>query len=126
LTRQRRWATHRRGFLALAGAYQFSSLKYHCLDKCRSPLLFETEHWHGTNERRDSLLLGLHHGAFCIGCCWALMLLIFAVGAGSIGWMLALAAVMAAEKNLSWGRYVSKPLGVGLLLWASAIVAQNL
>jgi len=111
--------------LALAGAYQFSSLKYRCLDKCRSPLLFVTEHWHGTNERRDSLLLGLHHGAYCIGCCWALMLLMFAVGAGSIGWMLALAAVMAVEKNLPWGRYVSKPLGVGLLLWVGAVVAQN-
>ncbi|SIT51271.1 conserved membrane hypothetical protein [Paraburkholderia piptadeniae] len=111
--------------LALAGTYQFSLLKYRCLDKCRSPLVFVTEHWHGTNQRSASLLLGLHHGAFCIGCCWALMLLMFAVGTGSIAWMLALAAVMAAEKNLPWGRYVSKPLGVSLLLWAGAIVAQN-
>ena len=78
------------GTLMLAGVYQFTPLKYQCLDKCRSPLSFVMEHWRGSHERTQSLWLGVHHGIFCIGCCWSLMLLMFAVGAGSIGWMLVL------------------------------------
>jgi len=110
---------------ALAGLYQFSSLKYYCLEKCRSPLSFIMGHWRGGNERLQSLRLGLHHGLFCVGCCWSLMLLMFAVGAGHIGWMLALGAVMAAEKNMPWGRRISRPIGFALLAWAlgAAILA---
>jgi predicted metal-binding membrane protein len=111
--------------VALAGAYQFSDLKYRCLDRCRSPLMFVSEHWRGGRPGRDSLLLGLHHGAFCVGCCWALMLLMFTLGAGSLGWMMALAAVMAAEKNLSWGRHLGKPVGISLILWAGVILLQH-
>jgi predicted metal-binding membrane protein len=111
--------------LALAGAWQFSRFKYRCLDKCRSPLMFVTEHWRGTRQRRDSFLLGARHDAFCVGCCWALMLLMFAVGTGSIGWMLGLGAVMAAEKNLRWGRHLGKPFGVVLLGWAAWIAVQH-
>ncbi|HKW83479.1 MAG TPA: DUF2182 domain-containing protein, partial [Burkholderiaceae bacterium] len=59
------------------------------------------------------------------GCCWALMLLMFAVGTGSLGWMLMLAAVMAIEKNVSWGRRLSAPLGVALLAWAALLVASH-
>ncbi len=69
---------------------------------------------------------GFHHGLFCIGCCWALMLLMFAVGTASIAWMLALAATMGAEKTLSLGKKISVPIGVGLLSWAALIVAENL
>src|SRR5262249_9993795 len=76
--------------LATAGLYQFSPLKYRCLDKCRAPLGFVVEHWRGAREGWQALLLGGRHGAFCVGCCWALMLLMFIVGAGNIGWMLAL------------------------------------
>jgi predicted metal-binding membrane protein len=108
--------------LVLAGAYQFSALKYRCLDKCRSPLLFFAEYWRGRDARRDSFALGAAHGLFCIGCCWALMLLMFAVGVGSIGWMLALAAVMAAEKNMPWGRRLAAPLGVVLLAWGAGLM----
>jgi predicted metal-binding membrane protein len=111
--------------LALAGLYQFSALKYRCLDQCRSPLGFVVSAWHGVDARRESWQLGFRHGAFCVGCCWSLMLLMFAVGSGSIGWMLVLAAIMAIEKNLSWGRKLARPLGAGLLLWATMIVAQN-
>ncbi len=101
--------------LGLAGAYQFSALKYQCLDKCRSPLMFVSEQWHGAHARRDSFLLGVRHGLFCVGCCWTLMCLMFAIGTGNIGWMLALAAVMSAEKNLPWGGGLSGPIGVALL-----------
>ena len=105
------------GILVLAGLYQFTPLKYACLDKCRTPLSFLTEHWRGSRERIHAFRLGMQHGIFCIGCCWSLMLLMFAVGVGNLGWMLILGAVMAMEKNLPWGRRLSAPLGVILLCW---------
>ncbi len=106
--------------LFIAGVYQFTPLKYMCLDKCRSPLSFITEHWHGRGEQLEAFKLGVHHGLFCVGCCWSLMLLLFAVGMGNVGWMLGLGAIMAVEKNMSWGRRLSTPLGVALI--ASAVV----
>jgi predicted metal-binding membrane protein len=108
--------------LALAGIYQYTPLKHHCLDKCRSPLSFVAEHWRGRGERVQAWWLGVHHGLFCVGCCWALMLLMFAVGVGSLGWMLALGVVMAIEKNLPWGRRLSAPLGAALLVWAAGLL----
>jgi len=112
------------GTLLLAGGFQFSRLKYRCLDKCRAPLSFVMEHWRGRHNRRNALLLGIHHGIFCVGCCWALMLLMFGVGVGNLGWMLALGAVMAVEKNLPWGRKLSAPVGVALLA-CGALTASN-
>lgn len=106
----------------LAGVYQFTSLKYQCLDKCRSPLSFVTEHWRGRQEKAQALRLGVHHGLFCVGCCWSLMLLMFAVGSSSLGWMLVLGVVMAVEKNLPWGKRISAPLGVLLIGWGWLMV----
>jgi predicted metal-binding membrane protein len=114
------------GILLLAGAFQFSTLKYRCLEKCRAPLSFVIHHWRQQGGRAGAFKLGVWHGAFCVGCCWALMLLMFAVGTGNIGWMLALGAVMAAEKNLPWARHLSAPLGAVLLLWGAVILATNL
>jgi predicted metal-binding membrane protein len=110
------------GVFAIAGAYQFTSLKYQCLDKCRSPLSFITSYWQGINESRNSFLLGVHHGVFCVGCCWSLMLLMFAVGHANIGWMFVLGVIMGAEKNLKKGRALAKPLGIGLLI-GSVLIA---
>ena len=118
---ERSW-TFSAAALFLAGFYQFTPLKYHCLDKCRSPFSFITDHWRGRGERAQAFLLGIHHGRFCLGCCWTLMLLMFAVGVGSFGWMLALGVVMAAEKNLVWGRRLSAPLG-GLLIGSGLAAA---
>jgi len=112
--------------LAIAGIFQFSRLKYRCLDQCRTPFSFINEHWRGHAERWRSLLLGAHHGLFCAGCCWAIMLLMFLVGTGSVGWMLAIGAVMAIEKNVAWGRRLSAPLGFGLLGASAAILALNI
>ena len=103
------------GTLILAGGYQFTPLKYHCLDKCRTPFSFIAGRWSGGNELVQSFRIGLDHGIFCLGCCWTLMLLMFGVGAGSIGWMLVLGSVMAIEKNLPWGRMLSTPLGLVLI-----------
>lgn len=99
----------------VAGAFQFSDVKYRCLDKCRSPLSFVTSRWRGTHERWQSVRLGLEHGAFCVGCCWALMLLMFASAVTSLAWMLLLGAVMAVEKNVSWGRRAATPVGLAFL-----------
>ena len=112
--------------LTIAGLFQFSRLKYRCLDKCRTPFSFINERWRGQNERRQSFLLGVHHGLFCVGCCWAIMLLMFFVGTGSIGWMLAIGAVMAIEKNVAWGKWLSTLLGFGLLAASATILALNL
>jgi predicted metal-binding membrane protein len=110
----------------VAGAYQFTPLKYHCLDKCRSPLGFITEHWRGRREQLHAFWLGVHHGLYCVGCCWSLMLLMFVVGVGNLGWMLFLGAVMAAEKTFPWGRRLSAPLGLALLCWGAVLVALHL
>ncbi len=122
-----RWLDQNTQYIAVvtvlvAGLYQFTPLKYKCLDQCRSPMSFITAHWHGSGERLESFKLGVHHGIFCVGCCWSLMLLMFAVGMGSIAWMLLLGAVMAIEKNVSWGRHLSAPLGVGLIAAALAVL----
>jgi len=110
--------------LAIAGVYQFTPLKHYCLRKCRSPMSFILGHWHGKNEAIEAFWLGAHHGLFCIGCCWSLMLLMFAVSSIHFLWMLALGTVMAIEKNVSWGGRMSTPIGV-LLLIAAVVVKTS-
>jgi len=112
--------------IAGAGLFQFSALKHRCLEKCRTPLSFIMEHWSGRAHSRQAFLVGAHHGAFCVGCCWALMLLMFVVGTSSIGWMLVLGTIMAIEKNMPWGRRLSTPLGVFLLVVAGVTVLVNM
>jgi len=112
--------------LAGAGLFQFSALKYRCLEQCHTPFAFVGSRWHGRAPLLEAWRLGVDHGVFCVGCCWALMLLMFVVGTGSLGWMLVLAAVMAAEKNLPWGRRLRTPLGIGLLGWGGAIAIAHL
>jgi predicted metal-binding membrane protein len=114
------------GIFVVAGLYQFTPLKYYCLDKCRSPLSFLMLHWQGRRDRYHAVWLGVHHGLFCRGCCWSLMLLMFAVGMGNLGWMLLLGAVMAIEKNLPWGRRFSAPVGIVLLCGGLAVVLEAL
>ncbi|OGO57473.1 MAG: hypothetical protein A2V85_07515 [Chloroflexi bacterium RBG_16_72_14] len=109
--------------LLAAGLWQFSPLRDRCLDACRSPLGFVMNRWQGTSPRREALLMGIAHGAFCVGCCWSLMLVMFGVGLGSVTAMLALGAVTAVEKNLPWGRRLTRPLGVLLVFAAVYAVA---
>ena len=109
--------------LAAAGLWQFSPLRDRCLDECRSPLGFVLNRWRGTSERSEALAMGVAHGAFCVGCCWSLMLVMFGVGLGSLSAMLALGAVTAIEKNLPSGRRLSRPLGLALILAAVYAIA---
>jgi predicted metal-binding membrane protein len=109
--------------LAAAGLWQFSPLRDRCLDECRSPLGFVVNRWRGTSERAEALRMGIAHGAFCVGCCWSLMLVMFGVGLASASAMLVLGAITAIEKNLPWGRRLTHPLGVVLILAAVYAVA---
>lgn len=112
--------------LVVAGAYQFTPLKRACLARCRSPKAFLVARWHGRTPRVDALRLGVEHGAFCVGCCWSLMLVMLAAGIGSLAWMLGLGAVMAVEKNVTWGRHVGAPVGAALLLAGGVLAAAAL
>jgi predicted metal-binding membrane protein len=83
------------------------------------------EHWRGKRERVQAFRMGWRHGVFCVGCCWALMLLMFVVGTGNVGWMLLLGAVMAAEKNFPWGHRLRAPLGLVLVAGAVGIAVDG-
>jgi predicted metal-binding membrane protein len=106
--------------LLLAGLFQFSTLKAVCLEKCRSPVGFFMTHW--AAGPTGALKMGLRHGLFCLGCCWALMLLLFVGGVMNLFWVLVLTVAVIVEKIFPWGRLVSKALG-GVLLVAAAYLA---
>jgi predicted metal-binding membrane protein len=108
--------------LALAGAYQLSAPKERCAARCRTPQGFVRMHWHGGSAPADTWRLALAHASYCVGCCWALMLVMFSLGVGSVVWMLALTAVMVADKTASLGRRVRTPVGIWLLAGAVATV----
>ena len=111
--------------LAAAGLFQWSALKYRCLDQCRTPFGFVASRWRGLSPTRDAFRIGIDHGIFCVGCCWALMLTMFVVGIGSVGWMLALAAMMAAEKNLPFGPRLRTPIGLALLAGSVGVLLTS-
>jgi predicted metal-binding membrane protein len=99
--------------IVAAAIYQLTPLKQACLLKCRSPMMFLAERWrHG---RAGGLELGIRHGAWCLGCCWALMAALFAIGVMSLGWMALIAAFIAAEKLLPWPTAARRIVAVVLL-----------
>lgn len=100
--------------LLAAGAFQLSPLKQVCLRACRSPLGFLLGHWRAG--RRGSLALGWSHAVYCLGCCWALMLVLVAAGAMGLRWVLLITAVVAAEKLLPGGEWFARAAGGALLL----------
>jgi predicted metal-binding membrane protein len=109
--------------LALAGGFQFTSLKDACLDKCRHPAQFLMRHY-----RRGpggAFSLGARHGAFCVGCCWALMLVMFAAGVASLLWMAALTALMIHEKTRPLGARAVPVTGVALLAASTLVLAYG-
>ena len=104
--------------LAAAGIYQFSSFKQACLTQCRAPVRFLNEHWRPG--RMGSFMLGVRHGAFCVGCCWMLMTLLFVGGVMNLIWIAALTGVVLLEKLLPAGEGIGKLSGGLLLAWAVA------
>jgi predicted metal-binding membrane protein len=106
--------------IVLAGAYQLTPFKRVCLRHCRTPLSFVMHRWHGGP--LGAVRMGIEHGGWCIGCCWALMVLLFAIGVMSITWMLVVAAIVLAEKVLPLGEQFAGALAVvliGLGVWVA-------
>jgi predicted metal-binding membrane protein len=104
--------------IALAAVYQLTPVKNVCLAKCRSPLAFVVGSWR--KGRAGALRMGAEQGAWCVGCCWALMATLFALGLMSIAWMAAVGGVIAVEKLLPWQRFANR--GVALLLVVLALL----
>jgi predicted metal-binding membrane protein len=99
---------------AIAGLFQFSPLKERCLDMCRTPLGFFMRYYR--KGMGTAWHLGLRHGGYCLGCCWALMLVMFGVGVGNLAGMAALTGVMVIEKTVPDGKRLSPLIGIILLL----------
>jgi len=99
--------------LLVAGAYQFSPLKRICLARCRTPMGFLVAEWR--DGRFGSFVMGWRHGMFCLGCCWALMALLFVGGVMNLAWIAALSIVVAVEKLSPRGERVATLLGLALL-----------
>jgi predicted metal-binding membrane protein len=111
------------GVLAMAGAFQFSNLKDQCLSKCRQPGPYLMSHYR--RGAGGAFRLGLGHGLYCLGCCWALMLVMFAAGVAMLWWMAALTAVMVYEKTGRHGEAVTPFVGAALLLLAAVTMAYS-
>lgn len=101
--------------LLLAGIFQFTPLKQRCLTRCRAPLDFITAHWR--EGRGGAFLMGLEHGLFCLGCCWALMALLFVLGVMNLLWIALLTVLVGLEKILPRQRYLSRGIGFLLAAW---------
>ena len=109
------------GAVVLAGLYQLTPLKAKCLTHCRSPLHFVLGGWR--EGRIGTLRMGTEHGAYCVGCCWGLMLILFALGVMSLVWMAVVAGVIFAEKAIPFGWRLTRPLAVvfvALGIWVMA------
>jgi predicted metal-binding membrane protein len=110
--------------LVAAGVFQFTPLKNACLAHCRSPWGFLMSEWReGT---RGALIMGLRHGAFCVGCCWLLMALMFVAGVMNLLWAAALTAYVLLEKLVPAGRLVSRAAGLLAIGWGVWMVAGTL
>ena len=100
--------------LIAAGLYQVSPIKSACLRQCRSPAQFLSRHWRAGTY--GALLLGLRHGAYCLGCCWMLMALLFVGGVMNLLWIAGLTALVAAEKLLPHGKAIAWVSAAALIL----------
>jgi predicted metal-binding membrane protein len=109
------------GTLLLAAAYELTPMKDVCLGKCRSPLGFLLSTWRGGT--RGAFEMGARHGAWCVGCCWALMASLFALGVMSLAWMAFVAALIALEKTVPFGRAITYGTAALLLIVGIALIA---
>jgi predicted metal-binding membrane protein len=107
--------------LILAGLYQWSSLKNHCLSQCQSPLLFIQRHGGFERSFRGSFKLGARHGLYCVGCCWSLMCLLFVAGIMNLLWIAGLAVLVLMEKLIPVRPWLSRLIGIGLIVSGVAL-----
>ena len=108
--------------LLAAGIFQVSPLKQVCLRGCRSPLGFLLGHWRAG--WRGALRLGWKHAVYCLGCCWALMIVLVAAGAMGLAWALLVSAAVTAEKLLPRGEWIARVIGVTLVLLGVAVAVR--
>jgi predicted metal-binding membrane protein len=104
-----------------AGVYQFTPLKRACLRSCRSPFDFVMNHWRDGAD--GAVRMGLAHGLYCLGCCWILMALLFAVGAMNLVWVAVLTVVVLVEKLFPAGDWISRIGGVLLVAWGVRLLS---
>ena len=106
--------------LIAAGLYQVAPAKAACLEHCRTPLSYFLTSWR--NGPRGAFRMGLSHGAFCVGCCWALMLTGFALGLMSLKWMAALTALIGIETLAPHGKQIGRLAGAAMVLWGLTLL----
>ncbi|HXQ15757.1 MAG TPA: DUF2182 domain-containing protein [Caulobacteraceae bacterium] len=116
---QSRWFSA--AILIAAGAYQLSPFKSVCLAHCRAPASFLSRFWRP--RASGALRLGAIHGAYCVGCCWLLMALLFVVGVMNLVWIAALAGLVLIEKVVPRGEWVARIVGVVLIGWGVVTLA---
>ncbi len=109
------------GLLIAAGLYQLSPLKDACLGRCRSPAQFLTRHYRPGAS--GAFRLGLLHGAYCVGCCWLLMALLFVGGVMNLLWIAGLTLLVAAEKLVPKGDWIARIAGVSMIAWGAILLA---
>ena len=107
--------------LIAAGVYQWLPVKAGCLHHCRSPIHFLGTEWR--ERAAGSLVMGLRHGLYCIGCCWALMALLFVAGVMNLAWVAAIAALVLVEKVVPAGPWIGRLTGLALLGWGVLVLA---
>jgi predicted metal-binding membrane protein len=109
--------------LIAAGVWQLTPLKALCLRHCRTPLGFLIGNWRSGN--LGSFRMGLEHGAFCVGCCWFLMALLFLGGVMNLYWIGGLAVFVLLEKSLPMGHWLGRGLGIALVGWGAALAIHS-
>jgi predicted metal-binding membrane protein len=107
-----------------AGVWQFTPLKRTCLRHCHSPAEFLTHHWR--KGRDGAFRMGVRHGAYCLGCCWMMMLLLFYGGIMNIYWIAGLSMLVLVERITLFGRWVASLIGVTLIIWGGSLLAHVL
>jgi predicted metal-binding membrane protein len=108
------------GVLIAAGIYQLTPLKQACLKHCRSPLQFVLTRWRGGAS--GAFRMGLEHGAYCVGCCWFLMGLLFFGGVMNLYWIAGIAIFVLLEKTIPVGHWMSRVVGFVLILWGIIVL----
>jgi predicted metal-binding membrane protein len=110
--------------LIAAGAYQWTPLKDACLAQCQSPLMFIQRQGGFRREPSGAVLLGLRHGAYCLGCCWMLMMLLFVGGVMNVLWIAAISAFVLMEKVFPYGRLLARAAGALLIAAGAGLLAS--
>ena len=108
--------------LIAAGLYQLSPLKAACLGECRAPAQFISRHWRAGSA--GAVRLGVMHGAYCVGCCWLLMAMLFVGGVMNFAWIVALTLIVAAEKLLPGGPWIARVAGVALIAGGGVLLLR--